>query len=248
MLLVVSLALKLRGALVVRPPRSINPSSNLCLWIHRLGCRLSDVVLWRTEPSQRYAKVGQLAPDTAFGEPRTLGLAWSERKRLVVSMRGKRRFPSVQWFESIRDIASKADLDLIVVTQVREDEQRSAEIATELGAELHVWDQVEDIDQEVRLRELYETAAIVVSDRLHVLVLGAMAGAVPLELSDRPVSKILDTFAQVGMTDVVFDTASSQSSDAVRFAFRAVDGREKMSQKLDDANTRLKEALSSVHA
>lgn len=245
-LLLVSLFLRMRGALIVRPPRSVSVSSQLCLLIHRLGCRLSDVVLWRTEQSMSIVKVGELSPDIAFAEPRTSGVPWEERKLLVVSMRGKRAFPSASWFESVAGIATAAGLDIRVVTQVREDESRSREIAEKLGAQLHRWEDIDDVEHEVRIRQLYQSTAFAISDRLHVLILATMAGAVPLELSDHPVPKVMDTFSQVGLDEVVFDTSSGDPLEAINFAMKAGSNRDKLMRTLEHAQSRLQDFLIRI--
>ena len=68
------------------------------------------------------------------------------------------------------------------VVQVREDEARARELAVALGGEYEMWGDTDAVEQEARLRQRYSGARLVVSDRMHVLVLAAIDGAAPAEL------------------------------------------------------------------
>ncbi|MFD6855981.1 polysaccharide pyruvyl transferase family protein [Rhodococcus sp. NPDC060090] len=69
----------------------------------------------------------------------------------------------------------------IFVTQVREDRRGHLEWAEALGVEHLDWpEKIHHSEQERRIEDCYSRCAGVVSDRLHVLILGARKGAIPV--------------------------------------------------------------------
>lgn len=240
--------LRLRGKRVIRPPRGLGARQQMTLAIHRVACRLSTSVLWRDESSKDIVKVGQLVPDTAFAEPHIAGHPWAERTLMLVSMRGKRSFPSDKWCDSVRAVADHHGLTIRLVTQVRDDESRSEELASTLGAELDVWADVGDLQHEQHLRELYKSAAFVVSDRLHVLILSSMAGAIPLEVVDSPVAKISTTFGQIGVSGVTVDLSVDDVRAAVAASDLALINRDRLIERVGQAKRELEAAVSGFYA
>jgi hypothetical protein len=195
--------LRLWGGVIIRPPRGIGRRDSFVVKVHKLSCRLSQVVMWRNSESRALMGLGEVTPDVAFAEPVTAGLDWEERDILTVSMRGKLPFPTKAWCDLVRGFAKNEGLRVNVVSQVREDECRSREICDALGpgAAYEAWGERSDIEQESALKDLYERSKYVLSDRLHVLILAAKAGAVVVEVADNPRPKIRETFEAVGIED-----------------------------------------------
>lgn len=208
-----TLIVRVKGGVVVRPPRGIRAPSWPALTIHRLAARLSQVTLWRDEATLATARCGRLAPDIGFSAGVRAGLPWGERSELLVSLRGARPLPDATWLSAVRDAAEHAGLTIRTVVQVREDEGRARELAEMLGGEFEAWGDTDPLVQEERLRQRYDAAQLVISDRMHVLVLAALSGAVPVELVPRPTSKITNAFAAIGLHGVSVD---SSTSDEVR--------------------------------
>lgn len=200
---------RLKGGVVVRPPRGIRAPSQPALSIHRLATRLSQVTLWRDSSTLATARTGRLAPDIGFSAGLRAGLPWSERTELLVSMRGARPLPDADWLRAVRESAEEAGLSIRTVVQVREDEDRARELAQLLGGEFEAWGDTDPLEQEQRLRERYDAAQIVISDRMHVLVLAALSGAVPIELVPSPTAKIANAFAAIGLDGVSYDASAS---------------------------------------
>jgi len=216
----ISIILRLRGAVVVRPPRAIAHLSPLTGAFHWLGCVVSNHVLWRNEKSISQMKVGKLVPDTAFHEPFVSGQPASERRNIVVSLRGKRDFPTHEWFDAISTFASENNLGIQVMSQVDEDEERSKQLGLRFGsaaANYLPWGDRTDIQQELAVRALYESAAFVISDRLHVLILSAIAGAQPIEVVANPNPKVREHFATIGMDHVSMDVAGKSAHEIRAF-------------------------------
>lgn len=214
--LVIGIVLRIRGAVVIRPPRAIAHVHPLTRIIHRWACRLSDVVLWRDLESFQSMMCGTLAPDTAFAEP--VGprpVAAGTRARLVISLRGKRPLPSDEWFAAMAAFAHRQGLQITVLSQVDEDEDRTVEVAERLGAAIIRWgDGDGDLAREVERRNVYAEAHTVISDRLHVLLLAAKAGAAPREVVASPVAKVRTHFAVAHIESISLDT-DGLTSDAI---------------------------------
>lgn len=213
---------RLRGGVVVRPPRGVGKSSWLTKSVHQLGVAASQVALWRNQKSFNLIKRGELCPDTAFQESFTSS-GDEGRTDLIISLRGARPYPGENWFEAIRSIQESYGLRIVVASQVREDEGRSRELAGALSAEYIEWGTATDLEHEEVLRSRYHAAKIVVSDRLHVLILAALAGAAPIEIADCPKDKVTVHFAQIGVTSVSVDSSEASSEELSLFAKNAVD-------------------------
>ena len=207
--LVETLIVRLKGGVVVRPPRGIRAPSQPALSIHRLAARLSQVTLWRDATTLATARTGRLAPDIGFSAGVRPGRAWNERTELLVSLRGTRPLPDAEWVRAVRESAERAGLSIRTVVQVREDEDRARELAEMLGGTFEPWGETDPLEQEERLRQRYDAARLVISDRMHVLVLAALSGAVPLELVPQPTGKITTAFAAIGLDGVSFDATTT---------------------------------------
>lgn len=246
--LALTLLVRVRGGVVVRPPRGISRASGLGLFVHRLGARFSRINLWRTQRSLDIVGDGSVVPDTAFQEPFIQGLPWDERRTLVISMRGKRDFPSDAWFASMELLARDQGCSVVVLSQVREDEGRSQEIAERLQARHLKWGSRSDLDHELLVRSAYSESAVVISDRLHVLVLAAVAGCVPIEISDSPRTKVSEHFAQIGVHDMVIDSGTHTAEEIVLRAKDVIQQRNRTQRALVVAKDLLDIEESKIRA
>lgn len=172
-----TLIVRLKHGIVVRPPRGIRAPTNPALWLHARAARLSQIALWRDAGSAALAGGGRVVPDIGFGAGLRPGLP--QRDEVIVSLRGARPFPSANWIAAVRDSAASAGLGIRTVVQVREDEARAGELADALGGVFEPWGDTDPVTQEECLRTRFDAARLVISDRMHVLVLAALSGAVP---------------------------------------------------------------------
>jgi polysaccharide pyruvyl transferase WcaK-like protein len=247
--LAVVLAVRLRGGVVFRPPRAVGDFHPLVAAIYRASARLSQITLWRDDESLRRMRVGRLVPDTAFAEPYSAEPD-AHRDALIVSMRGKRPLPPAAWFDSISMYAAESGLSILAVSQVDEDEDRSRELAENFpagSATYLAWGERSDLEQELRVRELYQRAAIVVSDRLHVLILASQAGAVPVELAPTPKPKVRTHFATIGMHDVSLDLSTSSAAEALGFLRGVATRREELTERMTLARSLLGKEIAHFH-
>ncbi|MDH6181877.1 hypothetical protein M2152_002059 [Microbacteriaceae bacterium SG_E_30_P1] len=240
---------RLKGGFIFRPPRAVGSVHPVVGWVYRTSSRLSNIVLWRETPSLERMRVGKISPDTAFGEPRTPGLPHGQRRVVIVSMRGKRPIPPAEWFEGIASFAKRHDYRIVAVSQVDEDEVRSAELAERFGgaAEYIPWGERSDKEQETSVRALYETAAIAISDRLHVLILAAKAGALPVEIAESPRPKVREHFRTVGIHSISYPIAGS-AAEVDAFLEQQISRVEEISTLVDDAEAKLQLEIDNFRA
>lgn len=222
--LLMALIVRLRGGVVLLPPRAIAGHHPLTLTVHRQLCRISTVALWRDAASMKLANAGDLVPDIGFSGNSRVGRPDSERRTLLVSLRGRRPVPPAAWFDGLKQFANTRGLKIVTMSQVREDENRSAEVAQLLGGQHLVWE-TDDIDHERKLRELYDQSLMVVSDRLHVLIVSSLSGVVPTEVVAKPVPKVRTHFEQIEYSDLTLDCSDKNAIEIAAFLSAQADRR-----------------------
>jgi hypothetical protein len=184
--------------------------------IYRTLFRLSNVVAWRDADTYTTFRMGEVMPDWGFAERGSTEV--DGRSLLVLSYRSDKPALTPAIVRAVGEAARARGLDVVVVTQVGRDSSRSRELADALGAELVDWlDGRSHGEQERLLRDVYRRSAIVLSDRLHVLIVAMTEGAVPLALSLGPNYKIGRHFDAIGYSDVSVPVADTDagSVDAV---------------------------------
>lgn len=183
-----------------------------------------SLLAWRDTESHARFGIGDLMPDWGFDDAGPSPVEPFEpvsRHLLAIALRGDRPYPGAIWQEAIRSFAKKGGLDIIVVTQVQRDSEFSRRMARDLGAELFDWTTETHLAQERHLRSLYRRAKMVVSDRLHVLILAFTEGAVPFCLMDRSESKVGRHFDAVGYENSSIDSTGLGVEDIVRLLEKA---------------------------
>lgn len=186
----------------------------------RASLAVCDELAWRDAQSLRWVGRGRVAPDWAYasGAPDDVVRAGTEtaaRGLMVVSLRFDRPRPDERWLAVVRRLAHDRGLDVVVAPQVGRDSQRAAELASALDGDLVDWDGVDHAKAELRVRELYSRAQLVVSDRLHALIIGHTEGAVPLGLGTADVGKLRRTLAVVGLSDCAWEPAGSSLEESL---------------------------------
>ena len=188
--------------------------------IIQLVLRSMDRVGWRDAESRDALGLGGVMPDWGFDEGSPA--AWLEgqgiaraRPWLSVSMRGDRPFPSDQWFDLVSALAAQHGLRPRIVVQVASDTKRALEIGIRLNAEVIALQGSLHSQQETAVRAQYQDSSVVVSDRLHALVVGVTEGAIPLALVDGGSRKIAKHFAVVGATEVVVNSDKASANGAI---------------------------------
>ena len=239
-LLPLLLAIRLSGGEVLRLGMAIRVGDRLHLRALRVLFRLSTMVCWRDTLSSTAFGYGDVGPDWAFRSddcaPQPTG---SGRRLIAITYRGDRETPSAQMLEALRDMSRDGKWRLVVVTQVRRDSARSEELASHLGAELAPWPQERSVaEHEAALRDIYRRSAVVVSDRLHALIIGMTEGAVPLCITDTGEPKVGRHFDAIGFASstALLSQAGSSLGEVIE---RQILRRDEASQALHAAQARL---------
>jgi len=243
-----TMIVRLKGGVVVRPPRGIRAPSQPALWLHACAARVSQIALWRDAGSAALAGGERIVPDIGFGAGIRPGLPDDERDELIVSLRGTRPHPGDAWVQAVRDVAASAGLRIRTVVQVREDEDRARELAAALGGTYEPWGDTDPVIQEQNLRTRFDRALLVVSDRMHVLVLAALSGAIPAELVPHPTGKITAAFATVGLHDLSHNTATSDAKTLESFLRGQLDRADEVRRQVAEAAHRLADVQAEVRA
>lgn len=206
-------AIRVRGGKIIRVGSGSRNFAPLPRLLMGPSIRLAHLTAWRDQVTADYLGVGSVMPDLAFGEGRPspeldgTGAA-AGRNTLVVSMRSDRPLPGADWFAGVRQLARRQALTISVVSQVFRDRDRSRELASGLEAELLDWDGTRHHEHEERLRALYSRSALVLSDRLHVLIAGFTEGAVPSAAIGAGSAKIDRHFRAAGVQGVSVDVSA----------------------------------------
>lgn len=170
--------------------------------------RRASVVTWRDPVSRTAVGIGSVQPDWAFAlEPLS---APAHRDLISISMRGDRPMPGEHWFRIVRTTAEQSQARIVLVSQVRRDDERLSEIARRLGGDVDVvrWPaQQNHADRLDLVSEYYSRSHAVISDRLHALILGAIHGAVPVGLASGSAEKLRRTLSPAGLDRWCFDSS-----------------------------------------
>lgn len=243
-----TIVVRLKRGVVVRPPRGIRAPTNPSTWLHGRAAHLSQVALWRDAASAALVASDVVVPDIGFAVGAEVAQPPGERDELVVSMRGARPMPSAAWLRAVRATADAEGLRIRTVVQVREDEDRARELAQALDAEFEPWGRTDPLTQEARLRERYARARLVISDRMHVLVLAAIDGAVPVELVPSPTEKIANAFATAGIHDITLDALHADADQMRDFLRVQLDRSDSIGEQVRAARQLLAEGEQEMRA
>lgn len=198
--------IKLRKGFIVRV--GIAAKSDIDIRFKTLWNKIfafSDKIYWRTEKSHIGFKMGQVIPDLAFYDT-DAEIDLSSKRKLIISMRGDRVAPTEEWFEIMRSFISRNELEAVVVSQVRIDNERTEEIARKLSVKSYIWeDNVTHNVQEELLNNLYRGSVMSISDRLHVLIAAFTKGVIPVNLTVSFSSKVQDHFDVINLKNVTIN-------------------------------------------
>jgi hypothetical protein len=245
-LLFIGAIVRARGGHIILPPRAAVRPSPATLAVHRALCRLSHTVLWRERGSVDIVGIGDTSPDIAFRAGIRPGRADDERNLLVVSLRGHRPMPDATWIAALKTFASQSGLQIVTLSQVRGDEGRAEELATKLGGTHFAWAEGGDLEHEDRVRDLYDSANVVVSDRLHVLIISSLSGAIPAEIVDNPAPKVRIHFEQVGFAGASMDSRGAGETEIVSYLNQQAARRPELRNCVERADESLKTTAESV--
>lgn len=214
----------------------------------RYSAVLSSINTWRNSPSLELIGIGEVVPDWGFDENLTLPAA-GRRRYLAVALRYDRPAPSDGWCRGVSQAAAELGLKVLVVVQVRRDSPRAKELADRHGWLLQDWPHdVGQLQQEIAVRKSYRQSVLVVSDRLHALVMGATEGALPSGLIEHEDVKIASHFAAAGMGQVVLHVAGWSPGQIAAQLARVSRSKEELQQMLETARARVRGCDLAIQA
>ena len=177
---------KLRRSKIVIAGSGFRPGfSGGAPWSVRTLARRGAFVSWRDAETQQAAGAGTVAPDWAFGLGRNSGLLRSprhgaERDLLVISLRAAGPAPSRSRGAEIGALAASLDLEPVVLVQVARDNEIAQHTAQDNGFRCLPWLDGDHAEREELVRSVYARSRLVISNRVHALILGITEGAVPV--------------------------------------------------------------------
>jgi hypothetical protein len=173
----------------------------------RLARRPMAVVAWRDADSRDAFRVGDVVPDWAFGEgpdpsDHGLGAPPAKRTRMALTTRWDREILAPDKIRLLRQLAEARGLEIQVYSQVRRDRGHMEKLAHLLhpGTEPVLFGGETHAEWEAIVRGMFRECAVVASDRLHALVVGATEGAIPLGISNWTTEKVVRTLSPAGFS------------------------------------------------
>lgn len=193
------------GAEIPRAGSSIRTA----LW--RRVHRKANMVRWRDNETGSKLAASPWMPDWAL----SLGPMAESRPRtsLGISLRFDRPYPNETWLNNVRGAAARLDLDIVAIAQVKRDSDYARRLAADLGGRAVVYESGDHASQERIVRDEYAAMTVLLSDRLHGLLIGATEGAVPLAWCASATDKITRHLVPLGFTWSV--AAQSDASELI---------------------------------
>lgn len=189
----VALFSRLMGGKVVLAGSSIRAGTSVRFTHLRLLSRLAVMGgSWRDPVSHALVGRGSTQPDWAFITGSELPVY--SRCYLSIVARGDRPLPSYSWLTMVAAFARREGLEPRVIVQVRRDVEHAKRMAEILQCSVLDWPEDRNhAAQEAVVREQYRSSEVILSDRIHALIIGVTEGAVPLPFSTGEFSKIQRT-------------------------------------------------------
>ncbi|MCK5028112.1 MAG: polysaccharide pyruvyl transferase family protein [Bacteroidales bacterium] len=216
-------------------------------WLWKIIFRFSNKIYWRTYTSKEYFKLGTVIPDLAFYDE-DIKENKKKNNHITISMRFDCPYPVKKWFEVIKNTAKRNKVDIIVVSQVRMDNDRSINVANDLNAKLILWqDEKTHFEQEEIVRAIYKNSEIIISDRLHVLIAGATEGAIPCVLLTNDSRKVSEHFSVVNINNISKLVNKEKTEEELTdFLQKQFARKEEIQTKIKQAKIRLEEVRKEV--
>ncbi len=185
-----------RGA-VFTVGRAVRGTASVARLIERSSARLQSLYVARDAVTRSIVGAEVVvAPDLAFARADRPTSTSGSTRNLVLSFRGDRVADDELVARSVV-AATKLGLLPVLVTQVARDDPQHARLARDHGVEHVSWDGRDHATQIDRVTGIMTQADVVVSDRLHALILGARSGAVAVPVIHPGTDKLSTTLAVV---------------------------------------------------
>lgn len=237
--------IRVSGGKVTTAGRALRGAGSIAKALERQIISMSSVYTVRDSVSGDNVGVKlATSPDIALGvkgEPSSGSrstIAFSFRNDIAVSHALVRKLATAFQTEGF---------GVTLVSQVQRDDKQHAALAKELNLEAVLWGDLSHEEQQSRVEDVYRRAAAVMSNRLHGLIFGITAGAIPIEFRAGKSDKISTTLGPWfgGYPSVCNDDLADETDvDAIIAAVQH--GIEEFDQKRETARTKVRETLEAV--
>jgi len=183
------------------------------------------------------------APDLALAHSAPAGQG-SERRLAVLSFRFDSAVDAPWVVELARQLRT-CGLEPTFVTQVRRDDEQHHRLAELTSSEVVVWGDRTHREQLARVRHTFDRASIVVSNRLHAVILGLQHGAIPVVALRTQPDKVASTLAGVVDVDTCDPSGSGQPTEVSRWRIDEVH-RERVMAQTQAAASQLEVVASRI--
>ena len=213
-----TLAVRATGGKAVSIGRSVRGNHLWAIRFERVRSVISHIYCSRdTVTSSILNRPIPVVPDLAFYN---LDLAESSSSPdlLVLSLRGDRSVSDAAVMGAVRQARSHG-LEPVFLTQVASDDPHHVDLASRTGCRVISWPDASHAEQMETVKLAYRNASVVVSDRLHALIFGMQAGAVPVAIKHPDTDKLTSALGDlvplvaVSATDDVWTQLESVLAD-----------------------------------
>ncbi|MGD8194337.1 hypothetical protein ACEXQB_007560 [Herbiconiux sp. P18] len=235
------IAARASGGVVVSLGRAIRGTNRADLAILRATIKAMNLFVARDSLTPSVVRLAvETAPDLALHDIAEGGAR--DRRYVVLSLRGDRPTNHALVAQVVEE-AREAGLHPIFVTQVRRDETKHQELASQYGTEICSWTDESHSEQFTRIEAVYSQAHTVFSDRLHAIIFGLRYFALPIAFRHSDADKITPTLGHLIQLRV-------QQSDAAALNGPLVDDADSERARLESdvmsASQQLKELFGRV--
>lgn len=238
-------AVRLTGGKVFVIGRSLRGSARISSLTERSIARMSTTYAVRDTASD--AAVGtslERVPDLAFAHMPAIERD-QQRKLVGFSFRNDSQI-NVEALTALVDRCQSDGFRVVLVSQVQRDDEQHSRLAKLLSVEAVLWGKKTHLQQEEAVEKLYSQCQAVISNRLHALLLGAVAGAIPVEFrigqSDKIQSTLKPWISQIPVL------SNSGSPDQNRYDFLAKKRNSTIVQEVESARVESQRILDKAAA
>lgn len=253
-LLLPQLLVRMRGGVALRTGCAVQDRAGVTARIAgalvRFAGRTATRTTWRDTQSGHAFGAAAVVPDWAFDESESSGeVRAHERTSIVVTFRADRPALSDKAIHEISRFADAHSLVVRTVVQVRRDNETMRTLADQIGCEHVDWPADRShVEQERVVRSELAGARIVISDRIHALIIGCAEGATPAALLAYPDRKVKRHFDAAAIEDVVLDNVDGAESDIAPFLGRLLARGAEIGQAVETAQSRIRGLDDTIRA
>jgi hypothetical protein len=178
------------GGKAIAVGRALRGSGRLAEVLERVLIRQFDLFTVRDNASSTsVAQHLELQPDLAFAHR---GISNEPKPLALISLRSDVIPDQATLTELVDDVRRRGYI-VQFVTQVKRDDAQHAQLATRFNCSAVLWGEKSHLEQFEAVRAAYASADIVVSNRLHALILGIQHGAFPIAFVEPGADKLPTT-------------------------------------------------------